>query len=132
MAIQKPRFISIFINEVTTMDCQSWLGVHVYRVDGWKCNPILLSLEQLVNVGIVDNLTKVIVDNVFQYQGLSKFDLVSKLISFGLDEISISKVQKLVLQHNCGKNLPPNAKGTLGCTSNKLGNINIVKTTSSI
>jgi hypothetical protein len=45
MAIQKARFISIFVDEVTTMDCQSWLGVHVCFVDGWKHNPILLTLE---------------------------------------------------------------------------------------
>jgi len=43
--IQKARFIYIFIDEVTIVDCQSWLGVHVYIVNGWKCNPILLTLE---------------------------------------------------------------------------------------
>jgi len=83
MAIQKVRLIFISIDEVTTMDFQSWLSIHVYLVDGWKFNPILLTLEQLVNGGTIDNLTKVIMDNVLQYEGLSKFDLVSKLISFG-------------------------------------------------
>jgi hypothetical protein len=43
----------------------------------------------LVNVGITDNFTKVKVDNVGQYGGLSEFDLVSKLISFGVDRVSI-------------------------------------------
>jgi hypothetical protein len=89
MVIQKTSFISISINEVTIVDCQSWLGVHMHLVDGWNCNPILLTLEQLVNGGIVNNLTKFIVDNVLQYGGLSKFDLVSKLISFGVDGVSI-------------------------------------------
>jgi hypothetical protein len=89
MAIQKVRLISISINEVTTMDFQSWLNVHVYLVDGWKPNPILLTLEQLVNGGTIDNLTKVIVDNVLQYEGLSKFDLVSKLIGFGANGVLV-------------------------------------------
>jgi hypothetical protein len=89
MVVQKARFISNFANEVTTMDYQSWLGVHVYLVTDWKHNPILLTLEQLVNGGIVNNLTKVIVDSVLQYGGLSKFDLVSKLINFGANGISV-------------------------------------------
>jgi hypothetical protein len=68
MVVQKLRFISIFVDEDTTMDSQSWLGV--YLVDGWKHNPILLTLEQLINSGTIDNLTKVIMDNVLQYGGL--------------------------------------------------------------
>jgi hypothetical protein len=44
MVVSKARFISIFVDEVISMDCQSWLGVHVYLVDGWKCN--------LTNLGI--------------------------------------------------------------------------------
>jgi hypothetical protein len=95
MVIQKARFISISINEVTIVDFQPWLGVHVQFVDGWKCNPILLTLEQLVNGGIVNNLTKVIVDNVLQYGGLSKSDLVSKFISFGVDGVSIFQGAKI-------------------------------------
>jgi len=83
MVIQKVRFISISVDEVTIMDCQPWLNVHVYLLDGWKPNPILLTFEHLVNGGTTDNLTKVIMDNVLQYGGFSKFDLISKLISFG-------------------------------------------------
>jgi hypothetical protein len=29
MTIQKTRFISMFVDDVTTMDYQSWLSVHV-------------------------------------------------------------------------------------------------------
>jgi hypothetical protein len=52
------------------VDFQSWLGVHVYFVDGWKCNLVLLTLEQLINGGNIDNFTKVIMDNLLQYGGL--------------------------------------------------------------
>jgi hypothetical protein len=89
MVVQKARFISISANEVTTMDYQSWLSVHVYLITDWKHNPILLTLEEFVNGGIVNNLTKVIVDSVLQYGGLSKFDLASKLINFGANGVSI-------------------------------------------
>ncbi len=49
------------------MNCQYWLSV-VYLIDGWKCNLVLLTLEQVVNSGTSNNLTKVIVDNVLQYE----------------------------------------------------------------
>jgi len=45
----KKRVYSPSIDEVTTLDCQSWLVVHI--VDGWKCISILLTLEQVVNGG---------------------------------------------------------------------------------
>jgi hypothetical protein len=79
----------------------------VYLVDDWKLNPILVTLEQLVDGGTINNLTKVIVDNVFQYGGLSKFDLVSKLISFGANGVLVFYDVKMVLQHNSRRNLPP-------------------------
>ncbi len=34
MVVQKAKFIFIFVDEVTIVDCQTWLGVHVYLVDG--------------------------------------------------------------------------------------------------
>jgi hypothetical protein len=61
----------------------------VYLVDGLKCNLILLTLEQLVNGGTTNNLTKVLMDNVLQYGGLSESNLVSKLISFGAYEVLV-------------------------------------------
>ncbi len=50
----------MFVDEVIIVDCQGWIVVHVYVVEGWKCIPILLTLEQMLFNAIVDNLTKVI------------------------------------------------------------------------
>jgi hypothetical protein len=43
----------------------------------------------VVNDGIIENITKVIVDNVFQFEGLWNFDFVSRFINFGADGVSI-------------------------------------------
>jgi len=51
-------------------------------------------LEQLVNGGTTNNLTKVIVESVFQNGGLKKSNLVSKLISFGPNGVSIFQGEK--------------------------------------
>jgi hypothetical protein len=57
------------IDEVTTLDCQSWLVVYVYIVDGWKCISILLTLEQVVNGG----RTKHVIGKHASIWGLFKF-----------------------------------------------------------
>jgi len=36
ITIQNAKFILINFDEVTTIDCQSWMGIHVYVVEGWK------------------------------------------------------------------------------------------------
>jgi hypothetical protein len=63
LAIQKTRFISIYVHEVTIMDCQSWFSFHVH---GWKHIPILLPLEQVVNGGTSNNFKKVVMGIVDQ------------------------------------------------------------------
>jgi hypothetical protein len=52
----KNKVYSPSTDEVTTLDCQSWLVVYVYIVDGWKCISILLMLEQVVNGGITKHI----------------------------------------------------------------------------
>jgi hypothetical protein len=65
----KKRVYSPSIDEMTTLDYQSWLVVYVYIVDCWKCISILLMLEQVVNGG----RTKHIVGKHASIWGLFKF-----------------------------------------------------------
>jgi hypothetical protein len=32
LIIQSPKFLFMFVDEITTMDCQRWIFVHVYVV----------------------------------------------------------------------------------------------------
>jgi len=52
----KKRVYSPLIDEVTTLDCQSWLVIYVYIVDGWQCISILLTLKQVMNGGIIKHI----------------------------------------------------------------------------
>ncbi len=76
-------------DEVTTMDCHGWIVVHVYVVEGCKHIPILFTLEQVLFGVTTNNLTKVIVANLLQYGCLSKSNLASKLINFGVDGLLV-------------------------------------------
>jgi hypothetical protein len=60
LIIQSPKFLFIFVDEITTMDCQRWIFVHVYVVEGWKRTPILLTLEQMLSSVIANDLINVI------------------------------------------------------------------------
>jgi hypothetical protein len=51
--------------------------------------PILLTLEQVVNGGITNNLTQGGNGSVPQFGGFPKSNLASKFINFGTNEASI-------------------------------------------
>ncbi len=83
LVVQSTKFLFLSIDEVTTIDCQGWIVIHMYVVEGWKHIHILLTLEQVLFGAIANNLTKVIVGSLLQYGGFLKTNLVSKLIKFG-------------------------------------------------
>jgi hypothetical protein len=83
LVVKSTKFFFMSVNKITTMDCQGWIVVHMYVVEGWKHIHILLTLEQVLFCAIANNLTKVIVGSLSQYRGLFETNLVSKLISFG-------------------------------------------------
>jgi hypothetical protein len=57
-AIMASSFLSIFVDEMITIDNQSWIFVHWYVVVGWKRIPILLTFECLVEGGATTNIKK--------------------------------------------------------------------------
>jgi hypothetical protein len=67
----------------------------VYVVEGWKCIPILLTLEQVLFRGIANNLTKVIVTSLPYNGGFFDTHLVSKLISFGVNGVLVFQGVKI-------------------------------------
>jgi len=38
-------FFTLSVNEVTTIDNQQWINVHVYMMQNWICISILITLE---------------------------------------------------------------------------------------
>ncbi len=83
LVVQSTKFLFVSIDEVTTIDCQRCIVVHMYVVEGWKHIHILSTLEQVLFGAIANNLTKVIMGSLLQYGGVFETNLVSKLVSFG-------------------------------------------------
>jgi hypothetical protein len=77
------------MDEIITMHYQRWIIIHVYVVEGWKCIPILLTLEQVLLNVIANNLIKVIMRSLLWYGSLFDIDLASKLINFGVNGVLV-------------------------------------------
>jgi hypothetical protein len=82
MVIHATKYL-VICNEVMMINNESWINIHTYLVEGFKCIPILLNLERLVSGGIVDHLTNVILKSLMVNGGLTMEDISNKLISFG-------------------------------------------------
>jgi hypothetical protein len=53
-------YFSISCDEVTTVDNQSWISIHVYTISDWERVPMLLSLELVIEGGSTENISKII------------------------------------------------------------------------
>ncbi len=54
------QYLSLICDEISTIDNQSWLSIHVYVVQNWLKILIILSLEGVVVGSNAYNLTQVI------------------------------------------------------------------------
>jgi uncharacterized protein YjhX (UPF0386 family) len=68
MAIQTIKCINVSCNEVTSIDNQSWIFVHVFVVKDFKRTPIFVNLEGVIKSCTMNNdhesITKVVCFNV--------------------------------------------------------------------
>jgi hypothetical protein len=89
LIVQSTKFIFVSIDEIITMHYQRWIIIHVYVVEGWKCIPVLLTLEQVLLNVIANILIKVIMRSLFD------IDLASKLINFDVNGVLVFQGAKI-------------------------------------
>jgi hypothetical protein len=71
-AISTSPLLSIFIDEIIIIDNQSWISIHCYVEEGWKCVLILLTLKWLVEGEITTNIKVVIDFAIRRFGGIFK------------------------------------------------------------
>jgi len=86
--VQFASVISISADEVTVVDNTSWIGVHVYVMNGWEREPHLLHLSCVFDAGTADHLTEVIMHALMAEGGLTREQIARKLVCFGTDGVS--------------------------------------------
>jgi len=63
------NFLSIFANEMTIVDNQSWISIHYYGMTSWKKKPILTTFKHLEG-GTIVNIKIMILAILILYGGL--------------------------------------------------------------
>jgi hypothetical protein len=84
VAIHVAKYLVVNYKEVIMTDNQSWISIHTYLVEGFKCILVLLNLKRLVSGGTVDNLTNVILKSLMVNGGLTMEEISIKLTSLVL------------------------------------------------
>ncbi len=78
------------------IDTQSWVLIHAYIIEDWVWSSIIISLECITNGGNANNLTNIIIDALINDGDLFKFDIIVKLLSFGIEGMNVFQVRFLV------------------------------------
>ena len=91
--VQSARIVSISCDEVTTVNNTSWIGIHVYTMEGWK------RVSHVSTAGIASNLTTVIMDALINEGGLSTNEIAEKVIYFWANGEKSSTVQGTIVQY---------------------------------
>jgi hypothetical protein len=78
-AIEIAQYLSLTCDEVSTINNQSWLLIHVYVVQNWLRIPIFFSLEHVVVGSSVDNFTLVLLQTLMHQRGFTKELISSRL-----------------------------------------------------
>jgi hypothetical protein len=64
-------YFSITCDEVTTLDNQSWINIHIYTIQDWERVPMLLCLQRVIEGDGADNITKMIFGALTKECGLT-------------------------------------------------------------
>jgi hypothetical protein len=78
-------FFSIFVDEVITIDNQSWICIHYCAVASFMHVPILLTFEHLGDGGTTTQTSKL---SLMTYGGLFQNQIVKHLVCLGADGAS--------------------------------------------
>ncbi len=60
------RFLSLNVDEVTNINNQYWISIHVYVMQAWRRVQVLFTFQHVVERGIIDDLTFVITQSLMQ------------------------------------------------------------------
>ena len=98
-------YLSITCDEVTTLDNQSWISIHIYTIQKWERVPMLLCLQRMAEGGGVDHIIKMILGALTNEGGLTPHQIRDRFMAFGADDASVLQgkrngvINKLQVSH---------------------------------
>jgi hypothetical protein len=88
VAIHKVNFIFVSCNEVTNIDNQSSILVHVYVFEDFKRIPILVNLKCVTKGASTNNLTTMFKNFVAKFKQPLNYDMTMKIVCFNANGAS--------------------------------------------
>jgi hypothetical protein len=115
-------FYAISVDEVTTIDHESWLSVHIYVSIGFSRVPILLSLSRLTEGNGASAVKESIVTSLNWHGRLVDSVVAERLVCFGVNGVSVfqgcrSGIKQQLKEHDA----PFMLGGLLHGSSHKFG-----------
>jgi hypothetical protein len=87
--ISQVRYFAISADEVTTINHESWLSVHIYVCIGFKRISILLGLFHLVEGNGSTTMKEAISTCISWQAGHSENAVTKRLVCFGVDGVPV-------------------------------------------
>ena len=87
--ISQTRYFAIFVDEVTTMDHESWLSVHINLCIGFSRVSILLGLFHLVEGNGTGAVKETIITCISYHGGLFENAVGERMVSFRADGVFV-------------------------------------------
>ena len=87
--ISQARYFVISADEVTIVDHESWLSVHIYLCIDFSIVSVLLGLFRLVEGNGASVLKEAIITCISYHGGFSENAVAKRMVSFGADGISV-------------------------------------------
>lgn len=86
---KKAKFISLSIDEVTTVKNTTWVCIHVYNLENHIRTPHLLGVVKMVAKYTVKNLHKIVVSHLKDIAGMTDYKIAMKLVCVEADGTSV-------------------------------------------
>jgi hypothetical protein len=87
--LTEARFYAISADEVTTIDYESWLSIHIYISVGFFRVPILLLLSKLTEGNGASTVKESIITSLHWHGGIEDKVPATRLVCFGADGVSL-------------------------------------------
>ena len=92
--IENATFLSLSLDEVTTIANTSWICMRIYMVNDHISHSYLLGIHKMSKISTSENIYELVIDILKEIGGMDHSMLVKKLVSVGADGASIMQGQR--------------------------------------
>lgn len=85
IVVQKCVFFALNVDEVTMIDNQKWISMHVYMRKNWVCTPLLLTFQWIEMGATIENIMVIILKNSIKFKGLVEEEFIFWCVCLGRD-----------------------------------------------